>query len=101
MDNQGLMHRIVPRHGSIIRFTFDGEILTGHSGETILTAILCERPALRQSEFLTEMRAGFCLMAACQDCWIWTRDGLRLRACSTPLSHDLDLLSTPPMMGET
>ena len=28
-------------------------------------------------------RAGFCLMAACQDCWVRLADGRRVRACST------------------
>ena len=100
MDKQAHLHRVVSRQGSIVPFTFDGETLEGYSGETILTTILCERAVLRQLEFSNEMRAGFCLMAACQDCWVWTRDGLRLRACSTPLSHGLDLLSTPPIMSE-
>ena len=29
------------------------------------------RGALRAAEFGPEARAGFCLMGACQDCWVW------------------------------
>ena len=66
-----------------VRFTFDGAALTGLAGDTVLTAILQARGDLRPSEFGPERRAGFCLMGACQDCWIWTEEGTRLRGCST------------------
>jgi aerobic-type carbon monoxide dehydrogenase small subunit (CoxS/CutS family) len=40
---------------------------------------------LRGSDFSAEPRAGFCLMGACQDCWVRLGDGRRVRACSTLL----------------
>jgi predicted molibdopterin-dependent oxidoreductase YjgC len=40
---------------------------------------------LRRFEFDEGRRAGFCFMAACQDCWVELADGRRLRACSTPV----------------
>ncbi len=79
-----------------IAFAFDGAPLTGCEGDTVLTAILAHRPALRVAEFGPEQRAGFCLMGACQDCWIWQEDGPRLRACSTELRPGMRLLSAPP-----
>ncbi|WP_435167542.1 2Fe-2S iron-sulfur cluster-binding protein [Falsirhodobacter sp. 1013] len=60
-----------------------------------MSAILTRRTRLRQAEFGAEGRAGFCLMGACQDCWIWQEDGPRLRACSTPLRDGMRLLSAP------
>lgn len=74
-----------------VSFTFDGAVLTGLEGDTVLTAILAECGALRQAEFGPEQRSGFCLMGACQDCWIWQEDGVRLRACSTALQTGMRL----------
>jgi aerobic-type carbon monoxide dehydrogenase small subunit (CoxS/CutS family) len=42
------------------------------------------------------VRAGFCLMGACQDCWVWTADGQRVRACTTVVSKDLDIVTRQP-----
>ena len=66
------------------------------AGDTVLSAVLSVAPALRRSEFGPESRAGFCLMGACQDCWIWQEDGPRLRACSTPIAEGMRLLSAAP-----
>jgi hypothetical protein len=79
-----------------VPFTFDGAALTGLAGDTVLTAILQARGDLRPSEFGHERRAGFCLMGACQDCWLWQETGPRLRACSTPLEPGMRLLSEAP-----
>ena len=65
-----------------VSFTFDGAALTALEGDTVLTAILMSRGALRQAEFGPEKRSGFCLMGACQDCWIW-QAGMRLRSAAT------------------
>ncbi|MCR8825855.1 (2Fe-2S)-binding protein [Pseudosulfitobacter koreensis] len=87
-----------------VPFTFDGVALTGLEGDTVLTAVLLSRGALRQAEFGPEQRAGFCLMGACQDCWIWQEDGARLRACSTELKPGMRLRSAPvsswPAIGD-
>lgn len=95
-DQTGRLVRLAETARAPISFTFDGEPLTGLEGDTILTAILLSRRALRHAEFGEESRAGFCLMGACQDCWVWQEDGPRLRACSTPLSVGLRLLSKAP-----
>lgn len=78
-----------------LAFSFDGAPLEGCEGDTVLTAILLARPALRQTEFGPEARAGFCLMGACQDCWLWQERGPRLCACTTPLAAGMALRSTP------
>jgi predicted molibdopterin-dependent oxidoreductase YjgC len=79
----GLFRRLVSRDGASIPFTIDGEPAEARAGDLLLTAILLHRPALRRFEFGNAHRAGFCLMAACQDCWVGLADGRRLRACST------------------
>ncbi|MBE9640269.1 (2Fe-2S)-binding protein [Salipiger mangrovisoli] len=91
----GRLVRLAETARATVRFDFDGEALTGLEGDTVLTAILLSRRALRQAEFGPEARAGFCLMGACQDCWIWREEGPRLRACSTPLREGMRLRSAP------
>lgn len=70
--------------------------MTGLAGDTVLTAVLHGRKALREGEFDGSARAGFCLMGACQDCWLWQEDGARLRACSTMLREGMRLRSAAP-----
>jgi D-hydroxyproline dehydrogenase subunit gamma len=79
-----------------VEFAVDGERVSALAGDTLLVAILTARGKLRRSEFGPEARAGFCLMAACQDCWVWTNDGERLRACDTPVGTGLSILTEQP-----
>jgi predicted molibdopterin-dependent oxidoreductase YjgC len=74
----------------------DGHELQALAGDTLLSAILCAAQSLRQSEFGPEARAGFCLMGACQDCWVWSEDGQRIRACTTTVSPGMRILRTAP-----
>ena len=76
-----------------VRFTLDGRPCTALAGDTVLTALLTNGPQLRRTEFSGTPRAGFCLMGACQDCWIATVDGGRLRACATFIAPGMALLS--------
>ena len=68
-----------------IAFVLDGRACTGLEGDTVLTALLTRGQRLRESDFSPLPRAGFCLMGACQDCWVQLESGERLRACTTPL----------------
>lgn len=79
-----------------VAFELDGQPCQGFEGDTVLTAVLAQGAVLRHSEFGAQPRAGFCLMGACQDCWMNTADGQRLRACSTPLTPGLRLLTRWP-----
>ncbi|MDB6454308.1 (2Fe-2S)-binding protein [Falsirhodobacter sp. 20TX0035] len=91
----GRLLRLAEAERPALSFRFDGEDLVALDGDTVLSAILIHKPRLRQAEFGPEGRAGFCLMGACQDCWIWQEDGPRLRACSTPLRAGMRLRSAP------
>ncbi len=71
----------------------DGVAVAALAGDTLQVAILANAGALRESEFGDGLRAGFCLMAACQDCWVWTADGARLRACSTPVAAGMRIVT--------
>jgi predicted molibdopterin-dependent oxidoreductase YjgC len=79
----GLFQRLVPRAGAPIPFTIDGEPAEAREGDLLLTAILLHRVSLRPFEFGEADRAGFCLMAACQDCWVSLAGSGRVRACTT------------------
>ncbi len=65
-------------------------------GDTVLVALLNHGDRIRDSEFGDGVRAGFCLMGACQDCWVWDAQGQRLRACSTPVRAGMAILTRAP-----
>jgi len=75
--------RLAERDRARIRFVVDGRDCEALAGDTLLTALLTNGRRLRSSDFADEPRAGFCLMGACQDCWVALEDGTRLRACTT------------------
>jgi predicted molibdopterin-dependent oxidoreductase YjgC len=77
-----------------VRISIDGASVDALAGDTLLVAMLCSVDHVRQSEFGNETRSGFCLMGACQDCWVWTADGERLRACTTVVSEGMQVVTT-------
>ena len=79
----GLFQRTTERTGANVPLTIDGEPVEAQAGDLLITAVLLHRSSLRRFEFGDGYRAGFCMMAACQDCWMQLADGRRLRACST------------------
>jgi len=79
-----------------VAFRIDGRPAMALQGDTLLVAMLTQGRRLRDSEFGDGARAGFCLMGACQDCWVWAEDGTRLRACSTRVEPGLAVLTRPP-----
>lgn len=74
----------------------DGVAFEALEGDTVSVAILSGRSHLRTSGFGHENRAGFCMMGACQECWVWTVDGTRLRACTTPVSAGMNISTKQP-----
>lgn len=95
-DTSGRLVRLAELDRIALSFSLDGQPCNALQGDTVLTAILASAPAVRHSEFGPEQRAGFCLMGACQDCWVWQEEGPRIRACSTPLEQGMRLLTTAP-----
>lgn len=95
MITAGRIVRLAERDRAQLHFSLDGQMRSALSGDTVLTAMLASEHALRKSEFGPEPRAGFCLMGACQDCWVWQDEGPRLRACSTLVSEGMRLRTTP------
>lgn len=79
-----------------VRFFVDDAPVDALTGDTLMVAMLTVGRRLRQSEFGDGSRAGFCLMTACQDCWVWTEEGSKLRACSTVATDGLRIWTVEP-----
>ncbi len=90
-----LFKRVAETDREPLPFTLDGQPAQGMRGDTLLTAILTCSEHLRGSDFSGEPRAGFCLMGACQDCWVRLADGRRVRACSTFLEAGASVSRDP------
>jgi len=90
-----LFKRLVEQDRPTLAFTLDGQPATGMQGDTLLTAVLTSGEFVRGSDFSAEPRAGFCLMGACQDCWVRLGDGRRVRACSTLLEAGQSISREP------
>ena len=78
-----------------VRLEVDGMPVLALEGDTLLVALLGTVRHLRHSEFGDGVRCGFCLMGACQDCWVRTHDGERLRACTTVARDGLRITTEP------
>ena len=92
----GRFVRLAETERAGVRLFADGQPIDALEGDTLLVALLGHLGALRQSEFGDGGRAGFCLMGACQDCWVWTEDGARLRACTTVVCAGLRIVTRQP-----
>jgi NADH dehydrogenase/NADH:ubiquinone oxidoreductase subunit G len=88
--------RLAERDRAAVEIRIDGEPVQALAGDALIVALLTHGRRVRDSEFGDGARAGFCLMGACQDCWVWTESGERLRACSTPVREGLAVLTRPP-----
>ena len=88
--------RLAETNRAIVRIVIDGEPVEALAGDTLMVALLNNVRSLRESEFGDGRRAGFCLMGACQDCWVWTAHGTRLRACTTVVAEGMNIVTTQP-----
>lgn len=86
-----LFKRLTELDRPSVPFTLDGQAVSGLAGDTLLTAVLTCADHVRGSDFSAQPRAGFCLMGACQDCWVRLGDGHRVRACATPLEAGMQV----------
>src|SRR5450756_1112351 len=85
--------RLAESDRPVIGFVFDGRVCEALAGDTLLTALLTNGRRLRSSEFGDGPRAGFCLMGACQDCWVTFEDGTRLRACTSFVAEGMRIVT--------
>ena len=85
----GAFQRLTDQNRTSFEISIDGDKVSVLDGDTVLTAILLHQTQLRQHEINGEMRAGFCLMGACQDCWVNVEGGGRVRACTTQITEGM------------
>lgn len=85
--------RVAERDRPLIRFAIDGRSCEALAGDTLLTALLVNGRRVRAAEFEAGARAGFCLMGACQDCWVTLEDGTRLRACTSFVAEGMRIVT--------
>jgi D-hydroxyproline dehydrogenase subunit gamma len=86
--------RLAEQQRGEIRLTIDGREARALQGDTLMVALLANTNHLRHSEFGAEVRSGFCLMGACQDCWVRDEDGNRMRACTTVARAGMSIRTT-------
>lgn len=91
-----LLRRAAPLAGPALRLTWNGQPIAAQPGDTVLTALLLAGDRLRTTLGAGAPRAGFCLMGACQDCWVQLAGGQRVRACSTLAEDGMALVDTLP-----
>ena len=88
--------RLAETERALVRIVIDGCPVEALAGDTLMVAVLNNARQLRESEFGDGKRAGFCLMGACQDCWVWTADGERLRSCTTVVEEGMHIVTKQP-----
>ena len=96
--NAGQLQRLAEQNRPPVAFVLNGQPATALQGDTVLTAVLTQSQQLRTNEFADTPRAGFCMMGACQDCWVTLGGadaGRKLRACSTLLCAGMQVCTTP------
>jgi D-hydroxyproline dehydrogenase subunit gamma len=89
VSETGRFQRLAEKDRQRVAIRIDGRAVEALVGDTLMTAILASQGHLRYSEFGDGPRAGFCLMGACQDCWVRLGDGRRVRACTTLVTKGL------------
>jgi D-hydroxyproline dehydrogenase subunit gamma len=94
-----LLLRIADFATTTVSFTIDGKPAQARVGETVLAAILTRSDHVRRHEISGEKRAGFCLMGACQDCWVWLGPSQRGRACTTPVEDGMAVSTSGPQLA--
>jgi NADH dehydrogenase/NADH:ubiquinone oxidoreductase subunit G len=98
MNSERQFVRLAETARAALTLEVDGVEIAALAGDTVLTALLTAGRRLRDNEFDGAPRAGFCLMGACQDCWIWAEDGARIRACSTLAEAGMRLTTSHPFL---
>jgi len=88
--------RLAETNRARVRIVIDGQPVEALAGDTLMVALLNNVRSLRESEFGDGRRAGFCLMGACQDCWVWTAQNTRLRACTTVVAEGMNIVTRQP-----
>ena len=97
-----IFKRIIESDRPTVSMFIDDKPVLAYAGDTVLTAILTQRDHIRHSDVGglnvvgtsqgVDVRAGFCLMGACHDCWVRSAEGPGLRACSVLVRENMHIL---------
>ncbi|MCC7427770.1 MAG: (2Fe-2S)-binding protein [Alphaproteobacteria bacterium] len=90
--------RVARFTGVPVRVSVDGIAHEAHAGESVLSAVLAVLGHARLNEFDGGKRAGFCVMGACQDCWVWVDGGRRVRGCGTEVAEGMAISTSAPRL---
>lgn len=99
----GQLQRLKEQGREPLQFVLNGQPAQALQGDTVLTAVLTQSAQLRSHEFAHSPRAGFCMMGACQDCWVTLggeQAGRKLRACSTLLQAGMQICTTAEAVAQ-
>ncbi|BAN26721.1 (2Fe-2S)-binding protein [Caballeronia insecticola] len=96
----GRFVRVAEKGRRTFDIVIDGKRALAAEGDTLMVALLTSQQDLRDSEFGDGRRAGFCVMGACQDCWVWTANGERLRACTTQAVQGMSIVTRLALVEE-
>ncbi|BBU31850.1 NAD(FAD)-dependent dehydrogenase [Burkholderia sp. THE68] len=89
----GRFVRVAEQGRRTFEIVIDGKRALAAAGDTLMVALLTSQESLRDSEFGDGRRAGFCVMGACQDCWVWMANGERVRACTTQAVEGMSIVT--------
>lgn len=94
-SSPGRFVRLAETKRATLRLSVDGVEVEALDGDTLMVAMLSHVKHLRHSEFGDGVRSGFCLMGACQDCWVYDDGGERMRACTTLARPGMSVRTAP------
>jgi D-hydroxyproline dehydrogenase subunit gamma len=95
-----------------VTFTFDGETIAAHPGETIAAALIASNIRGFRRDLHGRLRGPYCNMGTCFECLLEVRTGAAaaagprgeaeeswrtVRACLTPVTAGLAARSRPPV----
>jgi NADH dehydrogenase/NADH:ubiquinone oxidoreductase subunit G len=86
-----ILFRVASFDTPLLSISVDGRLIQARQGESVLAAMLSHGGHVRRHEHGGEPRGGFCLMGACQECWVWLGPDERGRACTTPVADGMQV----------
>ena len=90
-----MFERIETERSEAFEFTFDGQTIPAHPGDSIASALLAAGlGALRSTPRLGRERGAYCMMGVCFDCLVQI-DGETVQACMTAAQPGLSVERVP------
>lgn len=97
-SNAAQLQRLGEQGRAPVAFVLNGQPAQALQGDTVLTAVPTQSAQLRTNEFAGTPRAGFCMMGACQDCWVTLGgvfDAAKARLLHSAAGQGMQVCTTP------